>query len=77
MLQPAPDQFFDAQQIQRLAELMGRWRAARDRGETLPPCEQAELNELVEAEIRATAARCAMLLENGGLAPPIDGADQQ
>ncbi len=31
-----PDRFFSAAQQQRLTELMGRWRTARDKGETLP-----------------------------------------
>ena len=31
------DHFFNADQQQRLAELMGRWRLARDQGQALPP----------------------------------------
>ncbi len=57
-----PDQYFTAQQQQRLAELMQRWRAARDAGTALPPKEQAELDALVEAELRGAAARAAALL---------------
>src|SRR3712207_5541114 len=45
-----PDRFFDAAQQQRLAELMERWRVARDKGEALPAKEQIELEALVEAE---------------------------
>jgi hypothetical protein len=56
-----PDQFFTAEQQQRLHELMTRWRAARDAGGQLPPEEQAELDALVEAELRAAAARAAAL----------------
>lgn len=52
-----PDVFFDAAQQQRMAELMKHWRSARDRGETLPDEEQAELEALVEAELRASAYR--------------------
>ncbi|MBI3942358.1 MAG: hypothetical protein HY326_05040 [Chloroflexi bacterium] len=58
-----PDQFFDAQRQQRLSELMERWRAARDQGQTLPQEEQAELQALVEVELRASAARTAALLQ--------------
>ncbi len=61
-----PDRFFTAQQQQRLAELMRRWRAARDAGTALPPEEQAELDALVEAELRGAAARAAALLSQQG-----------
>ena len=59
-----PDRFFTAAQQQRLGELMDRWRAARDTGNSLPAAEQAELEALVEAELRASADRAdAMLRE--------------
>jgi hypothetical protein len=58
-----PDAFFTAQQQQRLQELMDRWRAARDSGNTLPPEEQAELDALVEAEVRAAGQRAADLVQ--------------
>jgi hypothetical protein len=58
-----PDRFFDATQQQRLAELMERWRAARDRGETLPIAEQSELEAIVEAELHAAAKRTAALVD--------------
>src|SRR6266567_9312842 len=48
-----PDQFFTAEQQARLNELMARWRAARDAASTLSPAEQAELDNLVDAEVRA------------------------
>jgi hypothetical protein len=51
-----PDAFFTAEQRQRLGELMARWRAARDRGDALPPDE-------LEAAARRAAALAA------GLAP--------
>lgn len=57
-----PDQFFTARQQQRLSELMARWRAARDAGESLPPAELAELDALVDAEARASGDRAAALL---------------
>lgn len=57
-----PDQFFTAQQQQRLSELMELWRSARDRGEAIFPEQQAELDTLVDVELRASAARTAALL---------------
>jgi hypothetical protein len=63
VVQPVqPDELFTAAQQQRLAELMARWRAARDAGTSLPPQEQAELDALVEAELRAATERSAALL---------------
>jgi hypothetical protein len=62
-----PDSFFSAAQQQRLAELMYRWRAARDGGGTLPTEEQAELEALVAAEVEAATRRAAALLR--GLQP--------
>ena len=56
-----PDRFFNAAQQQRLAELMERWRTARDKGEALPTDQQAELDVLVEAELSASADRAAAL----------------
>jgi hypothetical protein len=54
---PNPDRFFDSQQQSRLRELMDRWRTHRDRGETLDPVDQTELNALVETELKATVNR--------------------
>ena len=56
-----PDQFFDAAQQQRLADLMVRWRAARERGQPLAADEQRELQALIEAELRGSAARASGL----------------
>jgi hypothetical protein len=62
-----PDRFFDARQQRRLSELMQRWRTAQDQDSSLPASEQAELAELVDVELRATAARAdALLAELGG-----------
>lgn len=63
----APDEFFSAGQQARLAELMAKWRTARDAGATLPAAEQAELDALTAAELRAATARAAARL-------PISGA---
>ena len=59
-----PDPYFDAGQQQRVAELMERWRAARDAGTDLPAQEQAELEALVEDEVHASGRRSAALLDD-------------
>lgn len=58
-----PDQFFSAEQQRRLAELMERWRAARDQGQALPAQEQSELDALVADELRAATERAAALFQ--------------
>ena len=52
-----PDQFFDARQHQRLGELMEKLRFARNQETELPPAEQRELEELVNAELRGAIKR--------------------
>ena len=57
LLQPAgADEFFTADQQLRLADLMTRWRQARDAGATLPAPEQAELDSLIASELQAAKA---------------------
>jgi hypothetical protein len=58
-----PDALFTAEQQQRLAELIARWRAAWDAGAPFSPTEQAELDALVEAELRAAVQRSANLAQ--------------
>jgi hypothetical protein len=58
----SPDVFFSLEQQQRLAELMGLWRAARDQGQPLPTDLQAELDHLVEVELKAATDRSALLV---------------
>ena len=58
-----PDQFFDASQQRRLAELMALWRTARDGRTSLPPDQQAELETLVAAETRASGLRATALAD--------------
>ncbi len=58
-----PDELFSAAQQQQLAELLTHWRTARDAGTPLPPEEQADLDALVEAELRAAYQRSAALVE--------------
>lgn len=57
-----PDRFFTAQQQERLKELMGRWRSARETDTRLPAAEQSELDALIEAEVRAASERAAAML---------------
>lgn len=61
-----PDQFFSAEQQQRLGALMARWRAARDAGTALSTAEQAELETLVQAELQAATQRARALLDQLG-----------
>ncbi len=56
-----PDRFFSASERERLERLMASWRVARDAGVSLPPEEQAELETLIDAEVRAAAERAAAL----------------
>jgi hypothetical protein len=58
-----PDQFFQAGEQARLAELMARWREARDSGTALPAAEQTELEALIDEEARASARRTAAWLD--------------
>ena len=58
-----PDAFFDAAEQRRLGELMERWRTARDGNHDFPANEQKELERLVEAELRASAARTAATID--------------
>ncbi|HET6573727.1 MAG TPA: hypothetical protein VFG68_09015 [Fimbriiglobus sp.] len=55
------DVFFPEADRQRLADLMARWRVARDSGGALPAEEQAELGALAAAELSAATARSAAL----------------
>lgn len=57
-----PDEFFPADKRAALDALVGRWRAARDAGGSLPPAEQAELDALTQDEVEATTLRTAALL---------------
>ncbi|MEB3210723.1 MAG: hypothetical protein VKL39_05190 [Leptolyngbyaceae bacterium] len=55
-----PNSFFSAEQQERLLELMNLWRVAGDQGQELSPEQQAELNRLVEIELRAATVRAAL-----------------
>jgi hypothetical protein len=58
----SPDRFFTAEERQRLEQLMARWRATRDGGTPLSTEDQAELKDLVDAEVVAATERAAALL---------------
>ncbi len=58
-----PDTFFDETSQQRLADLMARWRAARDSGATLPAEQQIELDALIASELHAAEKRMAALVQ--------------
>lgn len=60
-----PDEFFRVEQQERLSELMSLWRLARDQGRELPSEQQAELDSLVEIELKAATARTAVLMQQG------------
>jgi hypothetical protein len=63
IIQPkAGDEFFSDAQRLRLAELMARWRAARDSGAPFPANDQTELDTLIAEELDAAIARSAALL---------------
>lgn len=57
------DRFFSGEQQKRLSELMSIWRTARDRNETIPIDLQAELDNLVQAELQAAIARTENLMK--------------
>jgi hypothetical protein len=60
-----PDSFFSKEQQEQLSKLMELWRLARDQGSELPPEQQAELDSLVELELRAATARTTTLMQQG------------
>ena len=63
VIQPkAGDEFFTDAQRQRLADLMARWRTARDTRTPFPTSDQAELDTLIIEELKAATARSAALL---------------
>lgn len=61
-----PDAFFNAAQIDRLAELIASWRTAQETGVALPETQRRELEALVAAELRASAARAAAVADGLG-----------
>ena len=55
------DRFFNEAQLKRLAELMERWRTARDQGKVFPPDDMAELEQLIDDELVAAGQRAAAM----------------
>lgn len=58
------DLYFSSDERDRLAALMQKWRNTRDRGADLPPDEQAELESLTQAELRATGRRAQAMADS-------------
>lgn len=52
-----PDEFFTAQQQERMSQLMQTLREAQDGTGTISPEEQAELEALIEAELEGSIRR--------------------
>jgi hypothetical protein len=61
-----PDKFFSAAQHARREQLMAKLRAKPETGIDLSASERAELEYLVDAEVRAAAARSAEMLKDLG-----------
>jgi hypothetical protein len=61
--QQRPDKYFTSEQMLRRDQLMAMWRKARDANKELPGEEQAELDALVMAEVRAAGLRAAAMLQ--------------
>jgi hypothetical protein len=59
----SPDRFFSAEQRRRLEELMALRRQALALNSSLGADEQTELQQLVDAEVKATTTRAAALLD--------------
>lgn len=57
-----PDAFFGMVEQQQLEALMVRWREARAQNQALPAAGQSDLEQLIEAELRASAVRTETLL---------------
>ena len=60
------DRFFSAEQQERLGDLMEEFHHALDSGATLSEEEEAELEQLVQSELEASANRAAALAEASG-----------
>ena len=56
------DAYFSAADRMRLADLMARWRQARDTGSTFTNADRTELDSLVASELQASVTRSAAAL---------------
>lgn len=61
---PRPDRFFTSEQQERREELTAQWREAQNANRELSPEVQAELEQLILAEVRAAGQRAAALLHD-------------
>jgi hypothetical protein len=62
----SPDRFFSVPERRRLEDLMRLRREVSDQNSTLGVEEQAELERLADAEVKATTARAAALVHELG-----------
>src|SRR5262249_23165183 len=62
----SPDRFFSAEQRHRLQQLMALNRQALSANTRLNSEDQAEPEQLIDAEVQATTARAAALLDELG-----------
>ncbi len=62
----SPDRYFNTSQQRRLTELVERWSLAAQQGKGLPDSEQAELEALIETEVRAAGQRAAAVADELG-----------
>ncbi|MCB0096530.1 MAG: hypothetical protein KDE46_12450 [Caldilineaceae bacterium] len=61
-----PDAYFTSEQMKKLSTLMQQWRKARDESQLVSQKVQSELEEMIEAELLASAARAAALANELG-----------
>jgi hypothetical protein len=61
-----PDDLFTAEQQARLRDLMDQQHHAMNQGQSVAPCLQAELEQLVEAELGVNIRRSQRFLECAG-----------
>ncbi|WP_013325764.1 hypothetical protein [Gloeothece verrucosa] len=59
-----PDDLFTQQQQTRLVELMGHFQESLATGNPLSPISKQELENLVEAELKAAISRSAKILSS-------------
>jgi hypothetical protein len=57
-----PDEFFNAAQQHRLAELLAKRRSALDAGREMEPVDKVELEALIDAELDGATRRAAAMI---------------
>jgi hypothetical protein len=63
MTKAHPDEFFTAQQQQRLCELLARRRSALDAGHQMDAADETELQNLIDAELDGATRRAASMIQ--------------